>query len=199
MRIDLTIVALLGIGLAGCGGGLVPSFDAAPATKPAPITEDNSVTTLKATDIAGTYTIDSVTFYGDLIKDCQPVVILDHSLLTQNTSTSCDFKDVQVRLDLATLYVGDSGVFTFYYSIVDDNGKATKVGAFQSGSLSGTLKMGVDSGGNPTVGFVAGETNGLLDEQEAVYTVQHDAKTLTLTNKDDTPSPHFNIVHATKN
>lgn len=186
-------MVLLGIGLAGCGGGLVPSFEGT-TKKPAPVVTDASVTPMKASDIAGTYTIDSVTFEADIAKDVQPIVVLDHKLKTVTSSVNGNPQDIQARLNEAYLVIGDSGVFSFYYSIVDEKGQAVKVGAFQSGSLSGILEMGVN-----TVGFVAGESNGLADDQETAYTVKHDATSLTLTDiVKDSPTAHFSIISATK-
>lgn len=191
MKRLLTIIALTSISLAGCDGGLQPTFT---PDKPvvAPLLE--VVTTLKASDIAGTYKIDYVRFDADLAKDVQPVVELTHTLQLVTASVNGSPQDMQARLDQATLIITPSGVFSFYYSIINDKGELVKVQSFQAGSMSGTIKTGVTS-----IGFVAGGTNGLADEQETLYDVQHDATTLTLTNvTTDTPTPHFSVVHATK-
>lgn len=191
MKRALTIIALTVLGLAGCGGGLQPTF--IPDVSAPPIA-DESVPTLKVADIAGTYTIDYVRFDADLAKDVQPVVELTHTLKTVTGSVDGKPQDIQARLDQAYLIITPSGVFSFYYSIVNEKGQLVKVQTFQAGSMSGTIKTDVTS-----IGFVAGGTNGLADEQETLYDVQHDATTITLTDViTDSPTPHFSVVHATK-
>lgn len=186
-------MALLGVGLAGCGGGLNPAEPAGPAVAPN-ISADASVSPIKATDIAGTYTIDSVTFDGDLAKDVQPPVTLTRTLTTHTVSTNGKLEDIQARLGQAYLIIGSSGNFTFYYSIVNQDGDAQSVGAFKSGSMSGTLKLEVSS-----IGFSAGASNGLADEQETMYFFARDKKTITLTDVvKETPTPHFSIITATQ-
>jgi hypothetical protein len=180
------------MGLVGCGGGLKPTFNPeAPAPAPSP---DANVSTLKASDIAGTYALDSVTFEADLAKDVQPIVTLTRTLQTVTVSVDGKPQDAQARLDQAYLIITPMGGFGFYYSIVNEKGQLVKVESFQAGSMSGTIKADVTS-----IGFIAGITNGLADEQETLYGVQHDAKTITLTDvTKDTPTPHFSVVKATK-
>lgn len=194
MKRVITIVALTVMGLAGCGSGLKPSFaPAGPPPAPAPDTSAN-VSAIKAADIAGTYQMDSVTFEADLAKDVQPVVTLTHALQTVTTSINGKPQNIQVRLDQTSLIITPAGVFSFYYSIVNEKGELVKVESFQAGSMSGTVKTDITG-----IGFVANGTNGLADEQETLYEVKHDAKTLTLTDMiKDTPTPHFSIVHAVK-
>lgn len=195
MRTVLAIVALTVVGLVGCGGGLKPTFaPAAPAPVPNLDTSANAPV-LKVMDIAGNYNIDSVTFEADPVATVQSFITLTHTLSTWPVSENGVNKpDVQARLDQAYLIIAPAGNFTFYYSIVNEQGKLLKVGPFQAGSMSGTLKTDVMN-----IGFVAGETNGLADEQETLYEVLHDATTLTLTDVDKHAlTPHFSIVHATK-
>ncbi len=179
------------MGLVGCGGGLKPTFSPeAPA--PAPLLE--VVSTLKMTDIAGTYNLDSVTFEADLAKDVQPIVTLTRTLQTVTVSVDGKPQNSQARLGQAYLVISPAGVFSFYYSIVNEKGQLVKVENFQAGSMSGTIKADVTN-----IGFIAGGTNGLADEQETLYAVQHDAQTITLTDLiKDTPTPHFSVVKATK-
>lgn len=192
MKRVITIVALTVMGLVGCGGGLKPTF-APEAAAPGPDTSAN-VSTLKMADIAGNYNIDSVTFEADLAKDVQPVVTLTHTLQTVTASVDGKTQDIQARLDQAYLIITPAGIFSFYYSIVNEKGQLVKIGTFQADSMSGTVKADVTS-----IGFVAGGTKGLADEQETLYDVQHDATTITLTDlHKDTPTPHFSVVHATK-
>lgn len=179
------------MGLVGCGDGLKPTFV---PDKPAPAVGDESVPGLKAADIAGTYTIDYVRFDADLAKDVKPVVELTRTLQPVTISVNGIPQDTQARLDQAYLIITPSGVFSFYYSIVNEKGQLVKVQTFQAGSMSGTIKTEVTS-----IGFVAGDTNGLADEQETLYGVQHDATTLTLTDVvTDSPTPHFSVIKATK-
>lgn len=180
------------MGLVGCGGGLKPTF--APEAAALGPNASANVSGLKVTDIAGSYTIDSVTFEADLAKDVQPIVTLTYTLQTVTASINGKPQDIQARLDKANLIITPTGIFSFYYSIVNEKGQLVKVESFQAGSMSGTVKTGITG-----IGFVAGGTNGLADEQETLYDVQHDAKTITLTDMNkDTPTPHFSIVHATK-
>jgi hypothetical protein len=193
VRLGLTIVALLGVGLAGCDGGLNPAAPAGPVAAPN-ISADASVAPIKATDIAGTYTIDTVTFDADLAKDVQPPVTLTRTLTTHTISTNGKAEDIQARLGEAYVIMGPAGNFTFYYSVVNQKGEPVQVGAFKSGSMSGTLKLEVSS-----IGFSAGVTNGLADEQESMYVFKKDKKTITLTDVvKETPTPHFSIITATQ-
>lgn len=186
-------MALLGVAVAGCDGGLRPTGPVGAPAAPA-VSADASVPPIKAGDIAGTYVIDSVTFDGDLAKDVQPPVTLTKMLGTHTVSTNGKAVDVQARLNQAYLILTSSGNFTFYYSIVDHEGKALQVGSFKSGSMSGTLKLEVSS-----IGFSAGGSNGLADEQETMYSFKKDKKTITLTNVvQETPTPHFSIITATQ-
>ena len=171
----------------------MPAAPAGPIVAPN-ISADAAVSPIKATDIAGTYIIDSVTFDGDLAKDVQPPVTLVKTLSTHTVSSNGKMKDVQARLDQAYLIISPAGNFTFYYSIVDQEGKAVQVGAFKSGSMSGMLKLEVGS-----IGFSAGGSNGLADEQETMYSFKKDKSTITLADVvQETPTPHFSIISATK-
>lgn len=193
MKRALTIVALTVMGLAGCGDGLKPTFTPEAAVTPTPDASAN-VSTIKAADIAGIYNIDYVRFDADLAKDVKPVVELSRTLQSVTISVNGTPQDIQARLDQAYLIITPSGVFSFYYSIVNEKGQMVNVQAFQAGSMSGTIKTDITS-----IGFVAGGSNGLADEQETLYTVQHDATTITLDdNTKDTPTPHFSVIHATK-
>lgn len=196
MRTVLAIVALTVVGLVGCGGGLKPTFaPAAPAPIPNLDTSANAPI-LKVMDIAGNYTIDSVEFDSDLPKDYPAPVLLTNTLQSVTIGVNGKPENIQARLDLAYLIIAPTGNFSFYYSIVNEQGKLLKVGSFQAGSMSGTIKTDVMN-----IGFVAGETNGLADEQEALYEVLHDATTLTLTDTDvskNALTPHFSVVHAIK-
>lgn len=181
------------MGLAGCGGGLKPTFTRDVPATPTPDTNTN-VPTIKAADIAGNYTIDYVRFDADLAKDVQPVVELSHTLQSVTFSVNGMPQNIQARIDQAYLIITPSGIFSFYYSIVNEKGQLVKVQTFQAGSMSGTIKTDTAS-----IGFVAGGTNGLADEQETLYEVQHDASTITLTDVvTDSPTPHFSVVHAIK-
>lgn len=193
MKRVITIVALTVMGLAGCGSGLKPSFaPAGPPPAPAPDTSAN-VSAIKAADIAGTYTIDSVTFASDLPKDYPSSVPLTRTLKEVTVGVNGEPVNIQARLDQAYLIITPAGVFSFYYSIVNAKGELVKAGPFLAGSMSGTIKTDITS-----IGFVAGETNGLADEQEALYGVQHDTKSLTLTVDRDALTPSFTAVHAVK-
>lgn len=192
MRLELTIAILLG--LVGCGNGLVPGA-VGENTPPPSVTTDASVSPMKASDIAGVYTIQSVWFDPDAAVDVMGDMELTRTLTTfKLTSNGVQLPDFQARLDEAYLIIHSSGVFSFYYSIVDQEGKPISVGPFKSGNMSGMLKLEVKS-----IGFVAGASNGLADEQEAMYDFKSEKNTITLTDTDkEILSPHFSIIHATK-
>lgn len=186
---------VLVLGLAACGGNYQPGF-----TPGAPAPEDDaadasaSVPPLDLTKISGVYTLASVSFDADPAEDVRPPVTLTSVLQTVTVSTNGKFEDVQVRLGQSHLIIGNSGNFSFYYSIVNEKGELTKVGAFQAGSMSGKIKTGVKS-----IGFDAGASNGLADILETDYKVESDAKSLLLTATVlDTPSPIFLVVSAIK-
>ncbi len=190
-------MALLGLGVAGCTSGLVPTFGAG-APAPAPTAnQDANVGNIKIGDYVGTYTIDSVTFDADPeAADFQPTKPLTHTLDSITVGVNGKPQSIQARLDKAYINIGPTGNFSFYYNIVDEKGQVVVVGGFQSGSMSGTIKAGLT-----TIGFDAGVSHGLADDQETDYTPTKstDGKTLTLEDTTKkTPTPHFSIIQATK-
>lgn len=186
---------ILVLGLVACGGNYQPGFTPGP---PAPENDaadaSASVPPLDVSKIAGVYTLASVSFDSDPADDVDPPVTLTSVLQTVTMSKGGKFEDIQVRLGQSHLIISNSGNFSFYYSIVNEKGELTKVGAFQAGSMSGTIKANVTS-----IGFNAGASNGLADILESDYKVDFDVKSLLLTTTViDTPSPHFLVVSAIK-
>lgn len=184
------------MGIVGCGGGLEPTFG--PPSNDPPKPQENIIPVVKSADIAGVYDIDSVLFDADVAITGNPPVLVNRELRLIPYSENGVPKSTKARLDQAYLIIGIGGNFSFYFSIVNEQGQLVKVGPFDSGGMSGQLKMGVQEIGFMS-GFVSADAplTGLADEQETMYSIVSQDKKLVLRNVDaETPTPHFSEVTA---